>query len=275
MITSLLLALAVAAAPLPSIKHVVVVVLENEDATRAETQPYMRELTSRGAILRNYHALAHPSQPNYIGLVAGSVFDVKSDKPIVIDARHLGNLLEDKELTWKTYAENYPGNCFIGESKGWPMFGQYVQRHVPFLRFKNVRDTPERCARVVNSSQLDKDVANGTLPSFALYIPDNSHNGHDTGVAKADRWLRQRFDPLLRDPRFADGTLLVVTFDEGSDRGPNVIYTVMVGEGVRPGAVSTTWYDHYSLLRTIEEIFATGTLGRHDETAAVINDVWQ
>ena len=272
---SLALILAIAASPLPAIKHVIVVALENEDANRADSQPYMRELAKRGASMRNYHALTHPSQPNYIGLVAGSVFDVKTNAPVVIDARHLGNLLEDKGLTWKTYAENYPGNCSLKETVGFKFFGQYVQRHVPFLRFKNVREDPERCGRVVKASVLDEDVANGTLPNFALYIPNDSNNGHDTGVEKADRFLRERFEPLLRDPRFADGTLLVVTFDEGSDGGPNVIYTVLVGAGVRAGAVSNAWYDHYSLLRTIEEIFGTGTLGRHDATASVINDVWQ
>jgi hypothetical protein len=272
---ALLLTLAVAAtAPPPSIKHVVVVVLENEDAKRADTQPYLKELSARGAVLNNYHALTHPSQPNYIALVAGSAFDVKNDRPVVLDVRHLGNLLEEKGLTWKTYAENYPGNCSLKEHVGFPFRSQYVQRHVPFLRFKNVREDPTRCARIVNASVLDQDVANGTLPNFALYIPNNSNNGHDTGVERADRFLRKRFEPLLRDPRFADGTLFVVTFDEGSDRGPNVIYTVLVGAGVRPGAVSGAWYDHYSLLRTIEEIFGTGTLGRHDDEASAIGDVW-
>ena len=270
-----LLTLLITAAPAPPIKHVIVVVLENEDATRAETQPYLRELASRGAALRNYHALTHPSQPNYIALVAGSAFDVKTDGAVVLDARHVGNLFEDKGLTWKTYAEGYPGGCFLGRTAGLMFFGQYVQRHVPFLSFKNVRTDPARCARVVPASALDDDVANGTLPSFALYIPNDSDNGHDTGIGRADRWLRQRFDPLLHDPRFADGTLLVITFDEGSDSGPNVVYTIFVGAGVRPGAVSNAWYDHYSLLRTIEDIFGLGTLGKHDATATPISDVWQ
>lgn len=275
MIALLLTLAATLTAPPTSIKHVVLVVLENEDAKRADTQPYLRELASRGALLNNYHALTHPSQPNYIALVAGSVFDVKSDKPVVIDARHIGNLIEEKGLTWKTYAENYPGNCSLKERIGVPFFSQYVQRHVPFLRFKNVREDPARCARIVNASELDQDVANGTLPNFALYIPNDSNNGHDTGIERADSFLRKRFDPLLHDPRFADGTVFIVTFDEGSDRGPNVVYTVLVGAGVRQGAVSNEWYDHYSLLRTIEEIFGTGTLGRHDDSATAINDVWQ
>jgi hypothetical protein len=90
---TLTLCLAANAQPRKSIKHVIVVVLENEDASRAEVQPYMKELAARGALLRNYHALTHPSQPNYIAMVAGSAFDVKDNRPVVLDVRHLGNLI--------------------------------------------------------------------------------------------------------------------------------------------------------------------------------------
>ena len=34
-------------------------------------------------------------------------------------------------------------------------------------------------------------------------------------------------------------------------------------------------YDHDDLLRTIEEIFHTGTLHHHDDVARVIDDVWK
>jgi phospholipase C len=262
-----------AAQPGSSIKHIIVVVLENEDATRAEVQPYMNELALRGAHLRNYHALTHPSQPNYIAMVAGTPY-VTTNDPVVLDVKHLGDLLEEKGLTWKVYAEHYPGNCFLGETAGLVSTGQYVQRHVPFLRFKNVRSDPARCARVVEASALDADIAAGTLPSFALYVPDNANNGHDTGVANADRWLRSRFEPLLGNPGFTDGTLLVVTFDEGTPSVSNIVYTVLVGPGVARGSVSNQFYDHYSLLRTIEAILGTGTLEKNDATADVIRGVW-
>jgi len=257
-----------------SIRHIVVVVLENEDASRAELQPYMSELAGRGALLRNYHAVAHPSQPNYIAMVAGSTFNLTTNDPVVLDIKHLGDLLEDKGLTWKVYAENYPGNCYLGESAGLQSTGEYVQRHVPFLRFKNIRSDPARCPHVVEAAALDADVAAGTLPGFALYVPNNANNGHDTGVSNADRWLRSRFDPLLSNPKFVDGTLLVVTFDEGTTAGPNIVYTVLVGPGIARGTVSNRFYDHYSLLRTIEEIFGIGTLDRNDRIAETIRDIW-
>jgi hypothetical protein len=71
------------------------------------------------------------------------------------------------------------------------------------------------------------------------------------------------------------GTLVVVTFDENAGSGDNHIYTVLVGSMVEPGTVNPAAYDHYSLLRTIEDNFGVGTLGREDARAASICCIWQ
>jgi hypothetical protein len=47
-----------------------------------------------------------------------------------------------------------------------------------------------------------------------------------------------------------------------------------VGPGIARGTVSNHFYDHYSLLRTIEEIFGIGTLDRNDRIAETIRDIW-
>lgn len=258
------------------VQRVMVVVLENEDAARAEEQPFLSELATRGALLHDYHALTHPSQPNYIALVAGSAYGIDSDAVVDIDAPHLGDLLDAHGVSWKVYAESYPGNCFLGATAGKMSAGQYVRKHVPFLDFIDVQNNPSHCnASIVEAAALDSDVRNGTLPRFSLYVPNMRNDGHDTGVAFADAWLKQRFEPLLADPRFATGLLLVIVFDEGRDDGPNTVFCSLTGAGIRPGATSDNYYDHYDLLRTFEEIFETGTLGRHDARAHVIENVWR
>ncbi|MCU1348070.1 MAG: hypothetical protein JWO56_1100 [Acidobacteria bacterium] len=258
------------------VKRVMVVVLENEDAVAAEQQPYLAALASRGALLRDYHALTHPSQPNYIALTAGSAYGVDHDDVVNLDVPHLGDLLEARGVSWKVYAENYPGNCFLGAAFGNAASGQYARKHVPFIDYGNVQNSRARCTRsIVDSGQLDSDVRNGTLPRFALYVPNMRNDGHDTGVAFADAWLQQRFEQLLADPRFSDGLLFVVVFDEGRTSGPNTVYCSLSGAGIRPGSVSNDYYDHYDLLRTIEEIFHTATLGHHDDHANVIQTIWR
>ena len=254
-----------------AVRRVFVVILENEDASRSLREPFLAQLASRGALLRNYRAVAHPSEPNYLALVSGSTHSLRSDDTVTIDARHLGDLLEAHHLDWKVYAENYPGDCYLGSDRG-----QYVRRHVPFLSFANVQRNPARCkAHILEASQLDLDVAAGSLPQFSLYVPNLINDGHDSDVHTADQWLQRRFGPLLQDPRFADGTLLVVTFDEGRTWGPNIVYCALFGAGVRAGAVSDVAYSHYDLLRTIEEIFQTGTLRQQDDLATPISDIWR
>ena len=37
--------------------------------------------------------------------------------------------------------------------------GSYYRKHNPLVSFNNVRNNPARCAKIVNSAQLDKDLA--------------------------------------------------------------------------------------------------------------------
>jgi acid phosphatase len=258
-------------AGMSEVRRVFVVILENEEEGVALQQPFLAALAARGALLRNYHAVAHPSQPNYIALVAGSTYSIANDNPVTLDVEHLGDLLELRGISWKVYAEDYPGACYLGVQNG-----AYVRRHLPFLSFADIQNDPRRCAEhIVNAVQLDDDVAAHALPRFALYVPNVIHDGHDTSVAVADAWLQARFEPLLADPSFAAGLLFIVVFDEGKLTGPNIVYCSFSGAGVRPGSVSDASYDHYSLLRTIEELLHAATLGRFDAHAAVIDDIWR
>ena len=64
------------AAGLPPIRHVWVVVLENESATTTfapdSPAPYLaRALPSQGAFLPNYYGIGHESNPNYIAMISG------------------------------------------------------------------------------------------------------------------------------------------------------------------------------------------------------------
>lgn len=69
-------------------------------------------------------------------------------------------------------------------------------------------------------------------------------------------------------------TLAIVTIDEGRDES-NDIVTAIAGDGVRIGATSRAWYDHYSVLHTIEALLRLGTLTAHDAKADVIDDIWR
>jgi hypothetical protein len=254
----------------PAFERILIVVLENENESEAIGQPFLKSLAARGAYLESYTAITHPSQPNYIAMTAGDVHGVTNDRPVDLDVRHLGDLLEAKGLEWKVYAEGYPGHCELEQR-----IGRYARKHEPFISFVNVQRDPARCARIVDAARLRDDIAAGTLPHFALYVPDMDDDGHDTSIEFADRWLAAAFGPLLDDPAFMQGMLFVVTFDESKRLGGNRIYTALYGDGVVAGSVSKEPWNHYSLLRTIEEAFDLGTLGLHDASARPITGIWR
>jgi phospholipase C len=250
-------------------ERIFVVVMENQNAGSVLADKYYRDLAGRGAYFSNSYAVASPSYPNYLGLVAGDTFNVSNSTQRTIEEASLADLLEAKELTWKNYVEDYPGNCYLGGA-----FGRNARKHVPFLSFATVQKNPEACANVVNAAELSNDVASGKLPNVALYSPNLAHDGHDTGVEGGSAWLQSFLEPLLDDAAFTEDTLVVVTFDEPKEPGKN-IYTVFLGPMVRPGIASEQPFNHYTLLRTIEDNFQTGTLGKHDDEALSVGDVWR
>jgi phospholipase C len=267
---------AVSAQAAPSFQKVLIVMLENANYENAVDQPFLKDFAAHGALLTNYHGVGHPSQPNYVALAAGTYDGVSGDGNVTLDLSHIGDLLEAKGKTWKAYAEGYPGGCFLGSSDG-----AYARKHVPFLSFSNVTNDAKRCANIVDASAFSNDVAQGTVPNYSFFVPDLNDDGHDTDVATADQWLSKTIGPLLKNEAFMKDALVVITFDEDDFfirdgmMVNNHVYAALAGGSVAPGATTSALYDHYSLLRTIEDGLGLGTLGRSDEQAAPITGVWK
>ena len=92
---------------------------------------------------------------------------------------------------------------------------------------------------------------------------------------QAAAWLKVFLEPILSDPEVMKDTLVVLTFDESEDDAHNHIYTLFLGGMVERGAEVHACYDHYNLLRTIEDNFGVGTLGVEDEKSVPIaSGVW-
>jgi hypothetical protein len=250
-------------------KKVVWVVFENTNYKNALAQPDFANLTKSGVLLTRLTASTHPSQGNYLAMIAGTTFGVVHDLPIDLGDRHIGDLLEERGLTWKVYAENYPGNCFLGKTSG-----NYVRKHVPFLSFTNVTTNPERCANVENEAKFMTDLAGDKLPEFSMYIPNQQNNGHDTNVSFSGRWLKSKFGALLASPEKLGETLFIVTFDESGGGLSNQVFTVLIGAHVKKGVQFDRTLSHPSLLRMIEDEFDLGSLGQGDATANLIEGIW-
>jgi phospholipase C len=245
------------------------VMFENTNYATALNQPFFGKLARDGANFSNFMAMTHPSQGNYVALTSGSLNGVRGDGHYDIDSSNIADLLESKNLTWKVYAEDYPGNCFIGMSSK-----NYARKHNPFISYLNIQQNPSRCANIVNAAQFDVDAANGTLPNYVFYVPNDKNSGHDTGVAFADKWYGQKFGPLVASTKFMDKTVLISTFDESGASAKNQIYASVVGPAVSAGDTNCE-LNLFSLLKLIEENWSLGNLGRSDATAPFVPNIWK
>ncbi len=252
-------------------KKMMIVIFENTDYQGALDQPFFAKLARDGVLFPSFFAETHPSQGNYIALVTGDTYGVFHDFPVNLDAKHIGDLIEEKGKSWKIYLEDYPGDCFMGSSSG-----KYVRKHNPFISMKNIQQNSTRCtSHLVNAMALQADIQSGNLPDFSIYVPNMDHDGHDTGVAYADRWFSSTFSPLIQDRHFIQDLLLITTFDERESAGKNQIYTAFYGDSVLPGARFVNRADHYSLLRLAEDALGLGGLGKKDAQAALITGIWK
>jgi hypothetical protein len=170
---------------------------------------------------------------------------------------------------------------------------QYAARHNPFVYFRSIIDFPTCAANDVPLERLSADLASvRTTPNYSFITPNLCHDGHDApcagghepgGLESADAFLRQWVPRILASPAFADG-LLMVTFDESesgaesccnepqfpntpSNGGPDLgsgggrTGTVLLSPFVLPGSKNETPYNHFSQLRSVEDIFGLEHLG--------------
>lgn len=95
---------------------------------------------------------------------------------------------------------------------------------------------------------------------------------HDCSVATGDTWLKNNLGAYATWAK-THNSLLVVTFDEDNRLSGNRIPTVLYGQQVTPGSTSSTTYNHYDLLRTLEDMHGLGHAG-NAASAKDITGIW-
>lgn len=253
--------------------HLVLLVEENHELDQvigSPQAPFLDRLAASGTLLTSYYAIGHPSLPNYLALIGGETFGIHNDcTSCHIQAISLVDQLESVGITWKAYYQDLPApGANVSHASA------YTKKVDPFLYFDDIRTSPARSHKVVPLAQLNRDLAAGGLPRFAVVAPDLRQDMHSGPVAAGDRFLRHLYDRLAASPAWPD-TRLVVTFDEGTSRqgingrpGGGRVATIVVGAGVPAGARDATPYDHYALLRSIEGLYGLPAL-RHAADPAV------
>ncbi|MFJ8195918.1 alkaline phosphatase family protein [Streptomyces sp. NPDC096152] len=252
-----------AAAGVPNPDHVVVVVFENHAYSQvigSSSAPYINSLKSGGANLTQSYGLTHPSQPNYFALFSGSTQGITDDSCYTPGFSSAPNLASEQLAagrTWASYNESLPSQGSTTCSSG-----TYARKHNPWFGFGNV---PTSSAYTF--AQFPADYS--TLPQMSFVIPNLCSDMHDCSVSTGDTWLKNNLGAYATWAR-THNSLLVVTFDEDNRLSGNRIPTVLYGQPVTPGSSSSTTYNHYDLLRTLED---TQGLAAHAGNAASAQDI--
>jgi hypothetical protein len=211
----------------------------------------------------------------------------------------IADQLQAKGRTWKGYMEDmgtpcrHPAIGAMDDTQHAEVGDQYAARHNPFVYFHSIIDSPGCANNNVDYRQMTKDLRSPpTTATYSFVTPNLCNDGHDEpcvdgkpgGLAQINTWLKSEIPKILGSPGFRDNGLLIVTFDEAEDDGsaccdekpgPNTpnpagpepgpgggrIGAVMVSPFIRPGTVTSTPYNHYSLLRSMEDLFGLVHLG--------------
>lgn len=243
----------------PSVARVFLIVMENHTPDEVLQGQFTAHLAAIGGVANDYHAVGHPSVPNYLALTSGSTWGVTDDSFHALPARDIGDQLTQARVSWRAYMEGLGSQGCLDS----PV--PYDPGHNPFAYYGG------RCpANVVPLTSLAADL-NGKTPLFSWITPDMCHDEHSCDVSVGDDWLRQTVGMITGSKAWTAGGVLFVVWDEDDGSADNRVLSLVVAPH-RSHLVSNRPYTHYSLLATIEDLLGVGRLG-NASTANAMTDL--
>jgi phosphatidylinositol-3-phosphatase len=247
-----------------SYRHVLWIFMENHsygDVIGSSEAPYTNKLAGQCGLATNYHNITHPSLPNYIAATSGLPLSrlqrFSSDCSPSTSCSTSAKSIFGQTSSWRSYEESMPTRCDKTNA------GEYAARHNPAVYYTTLTGCSKKD---VPYTHLKTDLANNTLPKFGFITPNVIHDTHDGTIAQGDAWLSHNIPPILDSKAYRTGRLVVVlTYDEGengssSDCATNRtdvgcrVATIIMSKSTPKGKRASKLFNHYSLLRTTEEI---------------------
>jgi len=214
----------------------------------------------------------------------------------------IADLLIASGRTFAVYAEGYaamvssplcpspPSDCTMTPVPLPTPPCDYSPGDIPFEFYAQFADNP---VYMKDLDQLSTDIAAGQLPSLT-YVKRvqyrNEHPGYGTTISNGSTAVQQVLD-LVEGSAYADGTLILLTWDEGGGLFDHVappptsaidsqpygmrVPLLAIGRFARQGVVSHVVLEHSSIVKFLELNFlgATGQLGARDTQVANIGSL--
>ena len=245
--------------------HVIWIWMENKERDEVignPAAPFETALAEACGTARQYSSVASPSLPNYLAAISGRTLGVTDDAPPADHSFAADNLFRQVRALGRearSYQEDMPAPCVLDQR-----VGLYAVKHNPAAYFKG-GDDRAACRRdnlalgTTADGPLAAALDGGTLPAFSFVTPNLCNDTHDCPVKRGDVWLSAWLGRILTSRAYREGsTAVFLIWDE-----PGVIPNVIISPSTRPGTTVDAPFDHYSLLRTTEDMLGIKSfLGR-------------
>jgi len=252
---------------------------ENQPLSEVLANSYWGTIINQSSyLLTNHYGISYPSQPNYVGFMAGDKQGVDGDDQLYLDVENLVTRLEDRGKSWKGYQEDYYSNngyCNLDES----IDDLYYRKHNPFFGFTSITDDYSRCQKISGFNQFYQDVYNNDLPNFAFMTPNINNGGHDQDLDYSGAFLMNLIETWIRPYSNAwRDVIIFVTFeadDKSADNNVPAFFITLDDHKYLRYPGSDQYYNppktnHYALTKMICENFCLDYLGNYSRTASPI-----
>ena len=212
--------------------------------------PYINSVANKCGLATNFYAEAHPSLPNYIAMTSGSTQGITDDSGPSSHPLSVPSIFSQLGAGWKSLQEDMPSNCYLSNS------GNYAVRHNPAVYYTNIR---QQCKN--QNARLTYPLRLGAR--FTFVTPNLCNDMHScpsqsdaaTETKTGDTWLSTFLPKLLSSSQYTAGnTVIFITWDEDDYHSSQHIPTIVIAPTVRRGTRSRARFNHYSMLRTTEEL---------------------
>jgi phosphatidylinositol-3-phosphatase len=254
--------------------HIYLIVFENLSYATylSDHLPYTHSLAAECGLATNYSAIAHPSLPNYLAMTSGGTQDFagKDSAPSTPGSLTADNIFNEVKLSgrqWRSYSESMPLNCYHADYPPAPN-AYYTVHHEPAVYYADIAvdcsiwDVPQG---TTTSGAMISDINSDDLPAFAFVGPNDdggcSACGGDVDPQKLDGYLHKWLPHIFATRSYrADKTAIFITWDESGSTSSNRVPLIAIAPSIPPRTQSPVAFNHYSMLRSIEEMLGISTL---------------
>ncbi|MEA2520497.1 MAG: phosphatidylinositol-3-phosphatase [Actinomycetota bacterium] len=295
----------------PAFGNVFVLVGENTTLSQLTTKdaPYQTSwVRQHSAWFTNYWGISHYSTSNYIAMTSGQFIKCEQldEKPATCnqDVPNIFQQLDTAGTSWTAWNESMPEPCYLINS-GENRFGNsYRVKHNPAVYYESIAGPdfsgavgsgsclthvlPMGGTGVNDTTAFNAMLDSGSVPRFNYVAPNMCEDGHDNckpqgnPIRQFDDFLAREVPQIMASPAWNASSVIVIVYDEGQDGGPgkavkfaggNVPFAVIGGQV--HNAVYTGLFNHYSMLRTLEDGLALpGHVGAAS-TATTLGHIWK